>query len=175
MDDCIKLLGYHGTTREAAKEIIKLNRYKISCDDEDWLGKGVYFFQDDIKQAYYWCVKARKYKQWRILKSDIEAKKVINLDDTQTRERFEKIARKLQYRYMKRSDNKPRKLINSVVIEVMYRADPFDVIKKVYTIPNTHPVYRTNIAPMHIQLCVRNLNCIKTIEQVEYNGYKQVF
>ncbi|MFD2368521.1 hypothetical protein ACFSO0_00615 [Brevibacillus sp. GCM10020057] len=158
-------LGYHGTTRESADKILSEQRFPFSVDDEEWLGDGVYFFENDRKQAEYWCTKVRKYKAWTVLESQIEASKVIDLLDTETREEFQKIAEKLKDRYHKRKDQKPRKLINAVVLNAMYKIAPYDMVRAAFVIPRGHTVYRTNIEPIHIQLCVRNHSCIKTIRE----------
>lgn len=170
-----KFVGYHGTTDINAKNILKTKYFNFSQDDEEWLGKGIYFFQDDVKQAYYYCVKAKKYISWTIIKCNIEAKDVIDLDDLSTLEEFQKFANKIKCRYKKRSDGKPRKLINAVAINSMYEAKHFDIIKKTFEIPEGFITERTNIIPMQVQLCVRNRNCIKTIEEVQYNGCKRIF
>lgn len=58
-----KLVGYHGTTFEAAQSI--LNRgFKLKGSDEDWLGSGAYFFVDGISEpvscAYQWALNQHK-------------------------------------------------------------------------------------------------------------------
>jgi len=66
-------IGYHGTTRESALKILASKKFLISKGKNQWLGEGVYFFENDLKQAYNWCTKARKYSNWVIIKSRIEA------------------------------------------------------------------------------------------------------
>lgn len=36
--------GYHGTSEENATKIIKNNEFVFSVGDEEWLGKGIYFY-----------------------------------------------------------------------------------------------------------------------------------
>lgn len=52
-------LGYHGTSREAAEVILEAgrstkSRFLISENVTDWLGDGVYFFQDAPYRARDW-------------------------------------------------------------------------------------------------------------------------
>lgn len=162
-----KLVGYHGTTKESAENIIKTNTFKISNDDEEWLGKGIYFFEDDILQAKDWCVKAKCYNKWTIIRSNIEANTLIDLVDRKTYTDFETLAKKFNKRYLKRSDGKLRKLINAVVINAMYEIIKFDVIRAIFPIPSSKAPERCNILPMQVQICVRNSKCIKSIEEVE--------
>ena len=45
--------GFHGTTRQAANAILQ-DRFRISQNPYDWLGDGVYFFQDGLERAWEW-------------------------------------------------------------------------------------------------------------------------
>ena len=45
--------GYHGTNIEAATSILT-EGFKLSRNQYDWLGDGVYFFQDTPARAWDW-------------------------------------------------------------------------------------------------------------------------
>lgn len=45
---------YHGTTKELADKILVERRFKISRNPYDWLGAGVYFYQDAPIKALAW-------------------------------------------------------------------------------------------------------------------------
>src|SRR3990167_10256340 len=47
------ITGYHGTNREDAEQILK-EGFKLSANEYDWLGDGVYFFQDAPHRAWEW-------------------------------------------------------------------------------------------------------------------------
>ena len=47
------VLGYHGTSSEAADKIVR-DGFLVSDNDYDWLGRGVYFFQDAPGRAWEW-------------------------------------------------------------------------------------------------------------------------
>lgn len=47
------VLGYHGTTISAARSIVRTG-FRLSTNEEDWLGKGAYFFQDAPQHAFEW-------------------------------------------------------------------------------------------------------------------------
>ena len=49
------IYGYHGTSLEAAQGIIEQG-FNVSTNDYDWLGTGVYFFQDAPQRARAWAV-----------------------------------------------------------------------------------------------------------------------
>lgn len=159
-------IGYHGTTRENGKNIIAMKYFHYSVGEKEWLGTGVYFFEDDIIQAKNFCVKARKYDEWMIIKSEIKATKVIDLINSEHLAEFRTIANKIRNRYKKQSDGRPRELLNSVVLNIMYRANPYEIVRACFVVPKANRIYGTNISPMQIQLCVRDRCCIKSYEEV---------
>lgn len=53
MAETIRVYGYHGTSADAAAAIIQRG-FNISSNDYDWLGTGVYFFQDAPLRAWEW-------------------------------------------------------------------------------------------------------------------------
>jgi hypothetical protein len=53
MNDRIEVYGYHGTSQTKAMSILK-NGFLTSDNDYDWLGTGIYFFQDAPMRAKQW-------------------------------------------------------------------------------------------------------------------------
>jgi hypothetical protein len=49
----IEILGYHGTSQERAAAILSTG-FRASDNDYDWLGTGIYFFQDAPMRARQW-------------------------------------------------------------------------------------------------------------------------
>jgi hypothetical protein len=72
-------IGFHGTSKASADMILLDKRFLPSNREDEWLGRGIYFFEDDPDQAIDWCVRARKYKERAILKTIIEAQEVLDL------------------------------------------------------------------------------------------------
>lgn len=77
------IIGFHGTSIDSAKEILKSN-YELSIGDNHWMGNGVYFFIEGIsskpdEQSKKWAKaqswdkleKKLKYKFYCIIKSEI--------------------------------------------------------------------------------------------------------
>ncbi len=167
--------GYHTTTISRGENILNTKKYSISYKEEEWLGRGVYFFEKDIQQAINFCTKARKYDDYVILKSKIEANICIDLDNLETMKILEKIAKEIQNRYIKLKDGRPRKLKNAVILDKLYKIKPYDVVKKTFSIEKTTHIYDTNFIWVQVQICVRNRDCIKTIEEVIRNERSYVF
>lgn len=57
--DIIRIIGYHTTTINNARFIRRPSDFRPSVSKKDWLGKGVYFW-DEIINARWWA-KARKF------------------------------------------------------------------------------------------------------------------
>jgi hypothetical protein len=53
MNESIQVFGYHGTSRANATRIVN-DGFRVSSNDYDWLGEGVYFFQDAPLRASQW-------------------------------------------------------------------------------------------------------------------------
>lgn len=79
----LKIVGFHGTSFDSAKEIIKGN-FEISTGDTEWIGDGAYFFIEGIsktphEQAELWAIaqawdaKTNSYRhnEVSVIKSDI--------------------------------------------------------------------------------------------------------
>lgn len=88
------IIGFHGTSTDSAKEILKSN-YELSIGDNHWVGNGVYFFIEGIsskpdEQSKKWAktqswdkkTKKLKYKFYCIIKSEISVNEENLLDLT---------------------------------------------------------------------------------------------
>ena len=64
------LIGYHGTTQENANKILEEKHFKESTKDNEWLGRGVYFFT--FRYWAEWWVRIKKFENVAILKVNLE-------------------------------------------------------------------------------------------------------
>jgi hypothetical protein len=55
MDDSLEVFGYHGTSQTQAMGILERG-FRVSDNDYDWLGSGIYFFQDAPLRAKQWAI-----------------------------------------------------------------------------------------------------------------------
>ena len=161
--------GYHGTTISRGESILKNKYYFVSYKEDEWLGNGVYFFEKDINQAVDFCTKARRYDDYIILKSKIEAEICIDLDRLETMTILDKIAKKINKRYTDLTNGRYTKLTNCEILEDLYRIKPYDLVKKTFFIQKRDKIQNTNFLWVQVQMCVRNRDCIKTIEEVIRN------
>ena len=77
--EIIEVYGYHGTSMTSAIEIIE-SGFKPSNNDYDWLGEGVYFWQDAPIRAKQWAQSVYP-QQPAVIKSLIRLDNCIDLLD----------------------------------------------------------------------------------------------
>ena len=53
MAEIVRVYGYHGTIARAVVSILQ-EGFRVSRNEYDWLGDGVYFFQDAPERAWEW-------------------------------------------------------------------------------------------------------------------------
>jgi len=70
--------GYHGTSLDGANSIL-MSGFEMSRNDYDWLGTGVYFFQDAPQRAWEWA--ASRHSNPAVIGALIEINGFIDLLD----------------------------------------------------------------------------------------------
>ena len=77
----IELTGYHGTVKTSAEEILRTKFFKASKKNNEWLGKGIYFFTDK-KWAIWWAKQQanRRKEEMSILKVKISCEEKYYFD-----------------------------------------------------------------------------------------------
>lgn len=73
MADPLRAIGYHGTSRQAALVVLR-DGFRISRNAYDWLGDGIYFFQDAPNRAREWATQ-------RYGDDGVVIRSIIRLDD----------------------------------------------------------------------------------------------
>jgi hypothetical protein len=53
------ILAYHGCSLETAQKLLGGSPFQPSVQDYDWLGSGIYFWENDILRAYHWATEPR--------------------------------------------------------------------------------------------------------------------
>jgi len=74
------VLGYHGCDFKTAQAVLSGEEFIPSEKDYDWLGPGVYFWENDPVRAYQWASdKRRKYAKPSLVGALIDLKKCFDL------------------------------------------------------------------------------------------------
>jgi hypothetical protein len=79
VNEPIRIYGYHGTSRQAALTILR-SGFRPSNNDYDWLGTGVYFFQDAPLRALQWATEQHPQNP-AVIRSLIRLENCIDLFD----------------------------------------------------------------------------------------------
>ena len=121
-----KIVCYHGTDINSAREIIKKQKFKDSENDSDWLGKGVYLY-DSKENALEYIVKKyiekygkddltyeQLFKKYQILEVDVLIKEnnIFDFNDFEGKYKYvllcngciDKIKNNIRYRTQKYKD-----------------------------------------------------------------------
>jgi len=54
------VLAYHGCDLEIVQELLNGSPFQPSRKDYDWLGAGIYFWENDVVRAYQWATETRR-------------------------------------------------------------------------------------------------------------------
>lgn len=74
MEDVITYIGYHGTDKHSANCILLKNEFNKSNNDDDWLGRGIYFY-DNINDTILYNIRKyintnKKYPEYKELSKE---------------------------------------------------------------------------------------------------------
>ncbi|MCX6141952.1 MAG: hypothetical protein NTZ35_01905 [Ignavibacteriales bacterium] len=158
----LECIGYHGTTPDVA-ENIKRDGYVLS-DENSWLGKGVYFFGDyhnltnGEEEAKYWLINVKNESEWVVFKAQIGSEKYIDLlENAEHRERFRKIQRELINKSFGAGQHNKYK--DNLVFKLLQEETELEVVR---AIVDAAKVSYQVIIRFQVQICVKNLTCIKS-------------
>jgi hypothetical protein len=186
------VLGYHGCDAAVGEKLLAGEPFSLSANTWDWLGPGAYFWEANPKRGFDFAseLKARKYKHNRIDRPFVVGA-VINLGlclDLTTKAGIDIVLdahRRLIEIYAKAERPPPlnaqsllQRDLDCAVIEQVHivreerAAAPIDTVKGVFI--EGPPVYLGSgfFEKTHIQIAVRNLNCIKGVFRVSPNLYE---
>ncbi|MTI62244.1 MAG: hypothetical protein FH762_20050 [Firmicutes bacterium] len=159
-------IGYHGHVIEVINDILKTKKFTQSNGNWCYAGKGVYFFDNDLSVTERWCERARKYKEYGIVKVDIKAYNIIDLDNNVHYNKIEKFARLINERYKSLSNKK--ELDTKLLFDYIYNYIKYDLVKFTTKIKGKGArIIKTHIFRNSVILCVRNHRCISNVRKVK--------
>lgn len=169
-----RVIGFHGCERDTAEEMLSgEKRLSGSSNKYDWLGHGVYFWENNKDRALDFAKNIKKAKHPFALGAIISFGNCLNLLDSQNLKIVENGYKLLEKTFKKNNDPLPvnksffEHNLDCAVIQAVhaFRAEekeqPFDSVRAVFT--EGHPLYDDSgfRDQNHIQICIRNPNCIK--------------
>ncbi len=175
-----KIKGFHANDSERCKKFLSDN-YFIVSDDTHWLGRGMYFWDNESNAVYWAKEKFRKDRQLKsvwIVKADIILDDVLDLTDSNALRYFEAIWN--EYCQIKEisPDNVPIGKRVNYLLSFFSTKLPFTVVKCHAYYPKTPPIhfldkhYKDLPEPLpSIDYSTKTIYCVKT-EQALTNRSK---
>lgn len=174
-----KLIGFHGTKKKAY-DSIKIEGFRVKARDTHWLGQGVYFFLEDFEEAKRWavyCIDADPKEVLGVIEARIEVpyNQYLNLDTASGHDLLVKYAKDVITQIEEKqigvegelSKEKIRCLILDSISRESVKVITMSFQKKPSKSVNEPHVIGNAFDKRHIQICVRDTNCIKSQEFIE--------
>jgi hypothetical protein len=166
----IEIFGYHGTSQERATAILA-EGFRASDNDYDWLGTGIYFFQDAPIRAKQWATQQHPQDP-AVIYSHIRLDNCIDLFDIGWQPLLKKVYNSFVEQYQ--STNQPLPKQNperskahrldctffNFAIELISQEQPIDSIRAVFMEGERLFPSSAIFELAHIQIAVRNPNLI---------------
>ncbi len=164
--------GFRGTIEELANNFDEKWDKHYSCGEDEYLGHGVYFFENDYLEAYNFAKYTRYINEDKIsiIYAKIETDKVFDLTIRKNYYEYIELVRKSKKRY--RDNNKNlnfKKPYDCRLLNLISCEGDYELIKAQFDLNDKkHDDLRNNgetrIRKTHVQLCVKNKNIIKRIK-----------
>lgn len=181
------VLGFHGCSSETYEKVLygheELNS---SMNDYDWLGNGIYFWENSYAMALEWAKTHKADESPSVVGAVLDLGFCLNLSDYGCTHTLRRAYELLKYesedaeaelpRNSGRGD-KPLRRLDCAVIERLHKMNKdmhrsaYDSVRGIFF--EGGPIYPDSgiFEKTHIQICVRNPNCIKGyFSPKEYNS-----
>lgn len=179
------VLGFHGCDKSVADDIINYRKpMNKSTNTYDWLGNGMYFWEQNLKRAWQWAEEMARYskssvKEPAVIGAVIDLGYCLNFLDSHSIEllqiQYDHFTTELEFQNKpmpknwdpKGLEDRRNRELDCAVIENLHISrknsglQSFDSVRGMFT--EGKPIYETAgfYTKTHIQIAVRNPNCIK--------------
>ena len=174
------IIGFHGCDEKTMLKIVN-NRedLKYSKNDYDWLGNGMYFWEQNLERAWTWAESSEKIQNPAVLGAVIDLGNCLNLLDSKCidilRDHYDIFKAELQLLGRELPKNKNvgsnkdllLRPLDCALIEHLHKfrenmnLPRFDSVRGMFI--EGGEIYNGSgfRDKSHIQICIRNPNCIK--------------
>jgi hypothetical protein len=173
------ILGFHGCHEDVHRAVVVQGEsLKASDNSYDWLGNGIYFWEQNYERAYEWA-KNRYGSKAAVIGAVIDLGYCLNLTDSASADVLRQGFELLQFRCGLLGNNLPQNRKSKKAKDVLLRDLDCAVIQQIHEFNNEtnnqrfdsvrgiftegEPVYPGSeiLEKTHVQICVCNPNCIK--------------
>lgn len=164
-----RVIAYHGTSREAAQALFDGGDFKRSENEHDWLGHGIYFWEDGLDRAWQWAT--QKYgEDGAVVGAFIQLGRCYDLMDTKFTRDLRNGAVAIHEMWLRAGAKVPtnrggHRALDCAVVNVWLdllsrEGPPFQTVRRGFE--EGPPVHEGMIITMqaHIQIAVRDPSCI---------------
>ncbi len=182
------VLGFHGTEKSIRDQLVHHKSEMVKSENEyDWLGSGYYFWENDLNRAIGFANELKKerpgktaIKEPSVLGAVIDLGYCLDLLNYGNlrflKDTYEQLEKTFAEDGMDIPENKKldssglplKRYLDRAVIELLHNLramdpqnKPFDSVRAVFTEGNLLYPNAGFYDKSHIQICVRNINCIK--------------
>lgn len=172
------VFGFHGCSRETYENVLyKHEELTESHNDYDWLGTGIYFWENSYERALEWANRFKKDSTPSVIGAILDLGLCLNLSDYGSTEIISTAYELLEAECIIAGTNLPQntgkgqlkalRRLDCAVIERIHRLNidlnqpEYDSVRGVFF--EGKPIYPGSgfLDKTHIQICIRNPNCIK--------------
>ena len=179
------VIGFHGCDRQVFEKVLYHHEPLESSNNEyDWLGSGLYFWEHNLERAWEWAKNGTTnpkshIEEPAVIGAVIDLGLCLNLLDSNNiqmlKNEYHILETKFAIAGKEMPINRNRKGNNDLVLRYLdcaviedlhaerekLQMEPYDSVRGVFFEGN--PIYNTSgfMEQSHIQICVRNPNCIK--------------
>ena len=179
------VVGYHGTSAEAAERLVAGEPFAESDADDEWFGRGVYFWEHAHRQAWWWADRRakRSKREPAVVGAVLRLGNCFDLLDPPNAvvllQFHDKLVGDLTAQGLPVPQNaRHHKRLDCAVFNYLYReleraAKPLDTARAVYVPAKAKSrIYpRSWIhAEAHVQICVRNPRSVLAVWHVRRDG-----
>jgi len=174
------VLGFHGCNREAYENVIqKREQLKKSNNSYDWLGNGIYFWEQNYRRAFEWAENRYGKEDAAVIGAVIDLGNCLNLTDSESsyilKSGYEILKFRCEAVGKELPKNRPSKKTSDILLRdldcaVIQQIHDFYREKHKQTFDSVRGIFIEGEPPYpgsefrektHVQLCICNPNCIK--------------
>jgi hypothetical protein len=177
------IIGYHGTTAGAADRLVSGDPFKASDRDDEWFGKGIYFWEYAPKQAWWWSKKFKRYDRPAVIGALIRLGNCFDLLDPKNLKVLRAVHAQLTTKLKEEdieipTNGRHHRNLDCAVFNFFYQEaeqakTPIDSARAVYVpTASAKRIWKGSwiYDEAHIQICVRNPKNILAVWHVRPDG-----
>lgn len=174
------VIGFHGCERKVFQDVVFHGKpMKASNNEYDWLGNGIYFWEQNYQRALEWALKRPSIKEPAVIGAVIDLGYCLNLTDTSSSNVLRTGYDLLKARCSLAGIDMPKNIPSEKTEDILLRHLDCAVIQQIHDYnsamhgneyDSVRGIFYEGAAvyegscfreKTHVQICIRNPNCIK--------------